>query len=436
MKVHCLTALVLVCACTSVRVAGDGTSVAAGGGRGSEVPGDENSPRPEQGTSSLSPRVVVVSIDGCRWDYVGDEGLVNLRDMMERGAYADAVEVTNPSMTAPGHITLLTGAWSGKHGIVFNKFYDRELGLVKFFGGIPPAEQTYYLLAEPVWVTAEAAGLTTAAVHWAATAGEYAGRSVDYAAPFDSSWSDEQRFAEGIRMIEEHDPDLLLIYATGVSPASYAHGAGSPEVKERLREIDSLIGKLRKAINESSRAETTTLMVVSDHGFGPPLKLELCLSRLLSDADIPYEFIVWGAIGHVFLTDRSDTDQAAALIEPLEGVAKVFREAEADQLHLATKNRTGDLIVLTKPGYQVANMWRPCDGPVVEVQEGYELAGTHGHPAADHADMRGIFIAAGPRVEPAALGPVKQIDIAPTISSLLGIASPAQADGQPLESLR
>jgi len=374
-----------------------------------------------------------VSIDGCRWDYLADEGLLTLRSMMKQGAHAAAVEVTNPSMTAPGHITLLTGAWSGTHGIVFNKFYDRELGLVKFFGGIPPAGQTHYLLAEPVWATAEKANLTTAAVHWAATAGEYEGLSVDDAAPFDSSWSDEQRITEGKRMLAEHDPDLLFIYLTGVSPASYAHGAGSAQVKARLREVDALIGQLQSAIQESGRAKTTTLIVVSDHGFGPPLKREICLSRLLTDSAIPYEFILWGAIGHVFLTDEKDAQKAAALIEPLEGVAKVVPGAEAGQLHLSTKNRTGDLLVLAEPGYQVANMWRPCDGPVVDVQEGYELAGTHGYLAAEHPEMRGIFIAAGPQVGSADLGVILQIDVAPTIAALLGIGPPAQAEGKPLE---
>ena len=171
-RVFWTAALALMCACTSVRVTGGGSPTGQNDGPSGGARVDGNSSDKESPPASGRPRVVVVSIDGCRWDYLGDEGLVNLRDMMERGAYADAVEVTNPSMTAPGHVTLLTGAWSGTHGIVFNKFYDRELGLVKFFGGIPPAEQTDYLLAEPVWATAAAAGLTTAAVHWAATADE------------------------------------------------------------------------------------------------------------------------------------------------------------------------------------------------------------------------------------------------------------------------
>ena len=425
--------LALVCACTSVPVKYDSGPTGPNDGQRGGIPPDDNVSVREDLRTSGQPRVVIVSIDGCRWDYLNDEGLINLRAMMTQGAYADAVEVTTPSMTAPGHITLLTGAWSGTHGIVFNKFYDRQLGFVKFFGGLPPAEQTDYLLAEPVWATAEAAGLTTAAVHWAATAGEYEGRKVDFTATFDSSWSDEQRVAEGIRMLEEHDPDLLFIYTTGLSPASYAHGTGSLQVMQRLHEIDGLIGKLRKTIQESSRAATTTLMVVSDHGFGPPLKREICLSWLLTEANISYDFIVWGAIGQIFLTDPNDVVKAAALIEPLEGVARVFSRTEADELHLATQNRTGDLLVLSEPGYQTANMWRSCDGPVVDVQTGYELEGTHGHPASDHPDMRGIFIAAGPLIEPTTSGTIKQVDIAPTISTLLGIPRPAQADGKPIE---
>jgi len=379
--------------------------------------------------------LVVLSIDGCRFDYLSDDRLPNLRAMMDQGAHVRQVNVTIPSMSAPGHVTLLTGTWSGTHGIVFNKFYDRELGFIKFFGGIPVSEQTSYLEAEPVWVSAEKAGLETAAVHWAATAGEYDGRRVDHVVPFDPSWSDEDRVAEGIRLLQNHELDLLLIYTTGVSPASYKYGPGSPQVMARLEELDSLVGQLRAALAGGRPAPQATLMVVSDHGFGTALTGEICASWVLDDAGIAYEFIVWGAIGHLFLTHPEDAPQVKALLEPLEGVREVLLQDEAGQLHLATPGRTGDLLIVAQPGWQVANMWRPCDGPVVEVEPGYEKAGTHGLPSTEFPEMRAIFVAAGPNVRPVKLELASQLDVAPTISALLGIPPPVQAEGKALDIL-
>ena len=259
----------------------------------------DRSPVPETRVAETAPalparRVVVLSLDGCRWDYLADERLVNLHAMIDQGARAGQVIVTTPSMSGPGHVTLLTGAWAGTHGIVFNKFYDREDGFVKFMGGIPVEEQTKWLLAEPVWAAAKRAGLTTAAVHWPATAGEYAGRKVDHVVPYDASWSNAQRVAAGIDLLRNEKPHLLFIYTNGVSPASYAHGAASKQVLDALVEIDGLVGQLLSAIAEPDQHGEVALVVVSDHGFGPPLEKELCLSWLLKKSGIPYDFIQIG----------------------------------------------------------------------------------------------------------------------------------------------
>jgi len=375
----------------------------------------------------------MVSIDGCRWDCLEDEELSNLRWMRENGASAEQMLVTIPSMTAPGHVTLITGAWAGTHGIVLNKFYDRKLGLVKFFGGIPTAAQTEYLLAEPVWATAKKAGLVTASVHWAATAGTYDGLSVDRALPFAGDWDDHKRIQEAVQVFVEERPHLLLVYTTGVSPATYKHGVGSPQVRDKLRQVDGWIGELREAIQSSDMADETDLVIVSDHGFGAALETELCISWLLDQAGIAYDFVLWGAIGHVFLKDPGKAGEVQAMIEQLEGVDRVLLGPQADELHLATKDRTGDVLVVCKQGCQVANMWRPCDAAIVKPQPDYELAGTHGYPPEDDPDMRGIFVAAGPHVRQTNLGKIQQIDVAPTLSALLGIDPPADADGKPLD---
>jgi hypothetical protein len=386
-------------------------------------------------TESGVRRVIMVSIDGCRWDYLEDPALENLRAMRKSGASASQVIVTTPSMTAPGHITLITGAWAGTHGVVFNKFYDREQGFVKFFGGIKPEEQIDWLLAEPIWATAERAELKTASVHWAATAGTWQGQQMDNILPFEPGRDDSYRFSEAIKLFREERPHLLLVYTTGVSSMTYKHGVGSTQVRDRLEQIDARIGELLQAVRESDMAEETNVVVVSDHGFGAPLKKEICISWLLDREDIGYDFILWGAVGQVFLKDPGQAVDVRDLLAPLEGVEKVLLRSEADDLHLATEHRTGDVLIVASPGYQAANMWRECDAAIVDVQPGYDLAGTHGQPAEDNTDMRGIFIAAGPHINQKSLGVVKQIDIAPTVSALLGIDPPTDADGQAMSDI-
>jgi predicted AlkP superfamily pyrophosphatase or phosphodiesterase len=83
----------------------------------------------------------------------------------------------------------------------------------------------------------------------------------------------------------------------------------------------------------------------------------------------------------------------------------------------------GDLYLSLAPGYDVSASPR---GPVVE-----EIAprGVHGLDP-ERAEMQAGFVVAGPGVAAGArLGPIRQIDVAPTLAALLGLDPPAQATG-------
>ena len=84
-----------------------------------------------------SARVVLLSIDGLRPDYITDaprHGLKvpNLRRVMEEGVWARSVTGVLPTVTYPSHSTLLTGVAPALHGIISNQTFDP---LRKNFGG-------------------------------------------------------------------------------------------------------------------------------------------------------------------------------------------------------------------------------------------------------------------------------------------------------------
>jgi hypothetical protein len=63
---------------------------------------------------------------------------------------------------------------------------------------------------------------------------------------------------------------------------------------------------------------------------------------------------------------------------------------------------------------------------------GHGMAGSHGH-RPDHPLMSGIFVAFGAGVPRGAqLGPVRAIDVAPTLLALLGVPAPEWMEGRPL----
>jgi predicted AlkP superfamily pyrophosphatase or phosphodiesterase len=69
-------------------------------------------------------RVVMISIDGLRPDYLTSAARIpTLRSLVERGAHASVKSIW-PTVTYPAHTTLVTGARPSKHGIANNLPFD------------------------------------------------------------------------------------------------------------------------------------------------------------------------------------------------------------------------------------------------------------------------------------------------------------------------
>src|SRR5258705_3133911 len=85
-------------------------------------------PNPPNAAAHLSnPYVVLVSLDGFRYDYTERYGAKNLLDMALRGVSPpNGMIPSYPSVTFPNHYTIVTGLYPEHHGIVANNFYDPE----------------------------------------------------------------------------------------------------------------------------------------------------------------------------------------------------------------------------------------------------------------------------------------------------------------------
>ena len=73
-------------------------------------------------------RVILISIDGFRADYL-DRGLTpTLAALAADGVRADALKPAFPTLTFPNHYTLVTGLYPDHHGIVDNRMVDPVSG--------------------------------------------------------------------------------------------------------------------------------------------------------------------------------------------------------------------------------------------------------------------------------------------------------------------
>ena len=82
-------------------------------------------------TTPAAQHVVLISLDGLRPEFYLDErhAIPRLRALAAAGSAARAVEAVFPSVTYPGHTSIVTGVRPNRHGIYFNVIFDPREGL-------------------------------------------------------------------------------------------------------------------------------------------------------------------------------------------------------------------------------------------------------------------------------------------------------------------
>src|SRR5688572_9947887 len=113
-------------------------------------------------------RVLVISIDGMRPDYVTEADkhelkIQTLRKFLAASAYAEGVIGVVPTITYPSHTTMMTGVWPIEHGIFGNQKFN------PLAEGREQITDFSDIKVKTLWEAAHQAGYTVANVGWPVT---------------------------------------------------------------------------------------------------------------------------------------------------------------------------------------------------------------------------------------------------------------------------
>lgn len=424
----------------------------AAAGCGASTPTD-----PVEGRGGVAPaRVVMISVDGLMPDcYVAPDahGLAvpTLRRMAAQGAFATRVESVFPTVTYPAHTTLVTGAPPAVHGITTNRTLD---GLDKNQGGWRWYSED--IAVPTLWQAVEAAGRPAAVVTWPVTVGaavrfsvpEYwrAGTPDDQkllralstpglleavAAHHPTLWSeltppdvrDAAQFAIARHLLVEEDPELVLVHVWQTDDAQHNHGPWSREAVAAIEHVDTLLGELVAALEQTPAWSRTAVVVVSDHGFAAQAR-ELRLNVLFAEHGLAVTTSANGGTAYVYADAAAAAAIEAALATLGPAVDRIYRH---DELVALGGDPRATFAVAAAPGFGFSDARQ---GPAVVPSS---VKGTHGWPPSDPA-MASSFVAFGPRIAHRELGVIPMVDIAPTLAAWLQVRLRG-ATGTPLEEL-
>ena len=125
--------------------------------------------------------VVLVSLDGFRWDYSKKYGATHLLALGKEGVWAPSGMIPSyPSLTFPNHYAIVTGLYPEHNGLVANSFYDesRAAGgkLARYgIGDSKAVTDGSFYSGVPLWSLAEQQGMRTACLFWPGSEAKIAG---------------------------------------------------------------------------------------------------------------------------------------------------------------------------------------------------------------------------------------------------------------------
>ncbi len=433
---------------------------------------------PASAQEAPSTRVYLVSLDGLRPDEVAR--MPFLQSLATQGTSYTEGRAVMVAETIPNHITMVTGAYPDKTGIVANNFPvpGKNENLESGEPGLLQADSLFTLAAD------QCPDLTTAAV----TSKDYLftvlehDRNGDGKRDADSNFAnlddptfipglgltlDERTVPEVLRVSRALDPEFLFVNLGSIdrtghidpvagATAGLPTGAAPLARETQLVRTDALLRLIVEELKSSGRWDSTAFMITADHSmdFSAPLDSVTIGDDIARDPMLAGKVQIAqnGGAALYSLVNRADP-QAPALLKRIRDIAvgtdgideALYRQpnpADGGEAHWVGKvhpdwhqtgPRSGDVLLTAKDGRRISepgNLSNP-------------IPGNHGMTSTLRIP---VIISGGLAAKAQRLGPAEALsgavrlpgqpentDFAPTAAWLLGMQAPAAGfDGRVL----
>ena len=388
-------------------------------------------PAPASATAPAEQRQAVtllISIDGFRPDYLERGVTPNLNALAKAGASSE-MRPSFPSKTFPNHWSIVTGLRPDRHGIVSNGFEDPARKEAFTMASDDPF---WWNAAEPIWVTAEKAGIRTATMFWPGANVAWGGvrqkswpydveggtRPQDWQ-QFNGAVTDTQRVnavLDWLRRPADIRPKFLTLYFEGVDHAGHSYGPGDQRTTDAVAAVDRHIGELVQAL--AVMGQPVNYVIVADHGMAATSSDRVIpLDTILPPGDA--RIVEAGPFASLVPAQGKEDAVAAALLKPHDHMQCWRRENIPARFAYGKNPRIPPFFCLAEDGW-LANASAPRSA---------FTGGNHGYDN-DAPDMRALFIASGPAFARGVKLPTfDNVDVEPLLRDLIGLPAGSGLDG-------
>ncbi|KAF8176987.1 nucleotide pyrophosphatase [Pholiota molesta] len=348
------------------------------------------------GTENFKRTVLLVSIDGLSANYL-ERGLTpHLLAISKKGLRAKALQPIFPTLTFPNHWSLMTGLYAESHGMVANNFWDPVAKVEFHYNQISSVWNPSFWLGEPMWETAEKAGILTANLMWPGPPKTTTGVSSTYFVPWKNKVNLNIKHDQIMQWIDlpfDKRPQLIMAYEPSLDQAGHLKGPNSKLVNDTLIYVDRFAKKIHDSLAARNLTDIVDVVFVSDHGMTDTSNPEqVFINEVLGEEGvkaIEHED-GWPAVGLRFHSSANVTKHLSALLEASyenpEKFSVYTHDTMPERYHFAHHERIAPIYLVPNIGYVLTTNPKG-DDPMSKGNHGYDN---------EEPSMQAMFVAHGP----------------------------------------
>jgi len=428
--------------------------------------------------SQQSHTQLLMVVDGLRPDYVTPEIMPRLYALGSEGVLFTAHHSVFPTVTRVNSSSIATGSYPESHGLLGNTVYSPKAFPTK---GIDTSDyeqleamekaEDRLLTVPTLGETLHAAGKTLLVVSAGSSGSAVLVNhplmgsviNVEVIQPSDvrdrivaalgpgpaetvpnnarNKWAVDALLTFGLKELKS---DVTVVWFGDPDATAHQKGVGTPVTIEALKFVDDQIGRIVDTLHTQGLLEGTDILVTSDHGFSTHTgKLRLAttvapFAHELADGS-PDIIVTEGAIN---FRNRPDPARVAAVVAELQKRPEVGA--------IFTRPVEQGSMKGTVPGTLSFNVprWNHARSAEILVSANWNdekndagfagkttQTGVAGHGTSSPFDVHNTLIARGPDFKQhfSSSLPTANVDIAPTLLTLLGLPIPTSMTGRVIE---
>lgn len=380
----------------------------------------------QQPIRDLRPTVILISLDGFRYDYLEKYEAPTIRKLASDGVRAKWMIPSFPTKTFPNHYTIVTGLYPANHGLVENNVFDFDT--VFTMSKREEVENPRWWGGEPIWVTAEMQGQIAASFFWVGSEAKVKGRQPTFWQRYEHKLPNEERVDTVLGWLDlprEKRPTMITLYFSDTDDAGHAAGPDSDEVRLAVKKVDDNIARLIDGLKKRNIDGQANIIITSDHGMAAvPNGNVVYMYRALKPEWFERDPITTGEIWQIWPKPER-TDEMMTALAKLENTTCWRKSDIPDRFHYKHGARVAPVICSAKQGWSMSANKRPPRNP--PAGDG-RVRGAHGFDNANQ-EMQATFIAHGRAFrKKRTVEPFANVEVYNIMCKILGL-KPAPNDG-------